>query len=383
VTSKATVSSSSCRRRDRTVPHRSSGSSASPARSVPSEARFLLQDSGTGQPAGRHYEPFAADDVALDRAGVLRGTGGFRANLGEGAQVHLDYWFRVTAHRIRQRITGDHRAVKVVAAAAASAASSSARGTWLRPAHAVAGRSDTTNGVVLVDDAAPGRLGRAAREPWRPASALSWLAARTALTSTGRSPMASLPRLSGRLRNVVSALEAAGATPADVARLAIYLVEQVDPREAYAVLPGIAARNLTGYRGAYLLRRTLDNGEVEFSTIMLFDAASPLSRRISSSVQAIGQRTCPRTGTLLASGDTSGVDPQDGTALQGQISRDHGAGRLASQVSDQALIRTTSPMAPTGTSQWREHRWRHERTFLRRFGNEAVQTPSIGSPQAR
>ena len=23
----------------------------------------------------------------------LRGEGGFRANLGEGAQVHLDYWF--------------------------------------------------------------------------------------------------------------------------------------------------------------------------------------------------------------------------------------------------------------------------------------------------
>jgi hypothetical protein len=38
------------------------------------------------------------------------------------------------------------------------------------------------------------------------------------------------------------------------------------------VLPGIAARRLDGYRGAYLLRRTLDSGEVEFSTIMLFDS---------------------------------------------------------------------------------------------------------------
>jgi hypothetical protein len=29
---------------------------------------------------------------AAELAG-LRGEGGFRANLGEGAQVHLDYWF--------------------------------------------------------------------------------------------------------------------------------------------------------------------------------------------------------------------------------------------------------------------------------------------------
>jgi len=36
------------------------------------------------------------------------------------------------------------------------------------------------------------------------------------------------------------------------------------------VLPGIAARNLDGYRGAYLLRRRLDD-EVEFATILLFD----------------------------------------------------------------------------------------------------------------
>jgi antibiotic biosynthesis monooxygenase (ABM) superfamily enzyme len=37
------------------------------------------------------------------------------------------------------------------------------------------------------------------------------------------------------------------------------------------VLPGIAARNLDGYHGAYLLRRDL-GGEVEFATIMLFDS---------------------------------------------------------------------------------------------------------------
>jgi heme-degrading monooxygenase HmoA len=37
------------------------------------------------------------------------------------------------------------------------------------------------------------------------------------------------------------------------------------------VLPGIAARELEGYHGAYLLRRELD-GEVEFATILLFDS---------------------------------------------------------------------------------------------------------------
>jgi heme-degrading monooxygenase HmoA len=41
---------------------------------------------------------------------------------------------------------------------------------------------------------------------------------------------------------------------------------------ATKVLPEIAARRLDGYHGAYLLRRTLDGGEVEFSTIMLFDS---------------------------------------------------------------------------------------------------------------
>jgi hypothetical protein len=39
------------------------------------------------------------------------------------------------------------------------------------------------------------------------------------------------------------------------------------------VLPGIAARNLDGYHGAYLLRRRLDD-EVEFATILLFDTWS-------------------------------------------------------------------------------------------------------------
>jgi heme-degrading monooxygenase HmoA len=38
------------------------------------------------------------------------------------------------------------------------------------------------------------------------------------------------------------------------------------------VLPAIAERKLAGYHGAYLLRRSLPEGEVEFSTVMLFDS---------------------------------------------------------------------------------------------------------------
>jgi hypothetical protein len=37
------------------------------------------------------------------------------------------------------------------------------------------------------------------------------------------------------------------------------------------VLPGITARQLEGYHGAYLLRRDLDD-EVEFATVMIFDS---------------------------------------------------------------------------------------------------------------
>jgi antibiotic biosynthesis monooxygenase (ABM) superfamily enzyme len=37
------------------------------------------------------------------------------------------------------------------------------------------------------------------------------------------------------------------------------------------VLPGIAARRLSGYSGAYLLRRDLGD-EVEFATVMIFDS---------------------------------------------------------------------------------------------------------------
>ncbi len=37
------------------------------------------------------------------------------------------------------------------------------------------------------------------------------------------------------------------------------------------ILPGIAAKNLPGYHGAHLLRRTLDS-EVEFVTILWFES---------------------------------------------------------------------------------------------------------------
>ena len=66
----------------------------------------------------------------------------------------------------------------------------------------------------------------------------------------------------------------------DVMRGDSALLERLDdPQNADAyqkivsgqVLPGIAARRLDGYPGAYLLRRDLDN-EVEFATVMIFDS---------------------------------------------------------------------------------------------------------------
>ena len=50
--------------------------------------------------------------------------------------------------------------------------------------------------------------------------------------------------------------------------------ENADGYEALvsrSVLPGIAARNVSGYHGAYLLRRELED-ETEFVTVMLFDS---------------------------------------------------------------------------------------------------------------
>ena len=57
------------------------------------QGTFLLQDAGTV--AGNIV---SGDWFVIPRSGTgqlagLRGEGGFRANLGEGAQVYLDYWF--------------------------------------------------------------------------------------------------------------------------------------------------------------------------------------------------------------------------------------------------------------------------------------------------
>ena len=54
---------------------------------------FLLQDAGTVQDNIVSGEWFVIRGSGTGKLVGLRGTGGFRANLGEGAQVYLDYWF--------------------------------------------------------------------------------------------------------------------------------------------------------------------------------------------------------------------------------------------------------------------------------------------------
>lgn len=54
---------------------------------------FLLQDAGTVQDNIVSGEWFVIPGSGTGKLAGLRGTGGFRANLGEGAQVYLDYWF--------------------------------------------------------------------------------------------------------------------------------------------------------------------------------------------------------------------------------------------------------------------------------------------------
>ncbi len=54
---------------------------------------FLLQDAGTVQGNVVSGDWFVIPDSGTGQLTGLRGDGGFRANLGEGAQVHLDYWF--------------------------------------------------------------------------------------------------------------------------------------------------------------------------------------------------------------------------------------------------------------------------------------------------
>jgi hypothetical protein len=57
------------------------------------EGTFLLQDAGTVNGSIVSGDWFVVPGSATGQLAGLRGDGGFRANLGESAQVHLDYWF--------------------------------------------------------------------------------------------------------------------------------------------------------------------------------------------------------------------------------------------------------------------------------------------------
>ena len=54
---------------------------------------FLLQDAGTVADGIVSGDWFVVPGSGTGGLAGLRGEGGFRADLGEGAQVHLDYWF--------------------------------------------------------------------------------------------------------------------------------------------------------------------------------------------------------------------------------------------------------------------------------------------------
>lgn len=54
---------------------------------------FLLQDAGTVQDNVVSGDWFVIPGSGTGALAGLRGTGDFRANLGEDAQLHLDYWF--------------------------------------------------------------------------------------------------------------------------------------------------------------------------------------------------------------------------------------------------------------------------------------------------
>jgi hypothetical protein len=57
------------------------------------QGTFLLQDAGTVEGSVVTGDWFVVPGSGTGQLAGLRGDGGFRANLGEGAQVHLDYWF--------------------------------------------------------------------------------------------------------------------------------------------------------------------------------------------------------------------------------------------------------------------------------------------------
>lgn len=54
---------------------------------------FLLQDAGTVADGVVSGDWFVIPGSGTGELTGLRGEGGFRADLGEGATVHLDYWF--------------------------------------------------------------------------------------------------------------------------------------------------------------------------------------------------------------------------------------------------------------------------------------------------
>jgi len=54
---------------------------------------FLLQDARTVAGTVVSGDWFVIPGSGTGGLASLRGEGGFRANLGESAQVHLDYWF--------------------------------------------------------------------------------------------------------------------------------------------------------------------------------------------------------------------------------------------------------------------------------------------------
>jgi len=57
------------------------------------QGTFLLQDAGTVADNVVSGEWFVVPGSGTGELAGLRGEGGFRADLGESAQVHLDYWF--------------------------------------------------------------------------------------------------------------------------------------------------------------------------------------------------------------------------------------------------------------------------------------------------
>jgi hypothetical protein len=57
------------------------------------EGTFLLQDAGTVEGSLVSGDWFVIPGSGTGQLSGLRGEGGFSANLGEGAKVHLDYWF--------------------------------------------------------------------------------------------------------------------------------------------------------------------------------------------------------------------------------------------------------------------------------------------------